>query len=123
LARRMVELSGRRVRDAEEPDGDIEIRITGLRPGEKLYEELLIGDDPAPTAHPRIMKAREGAVPWSELQPDLALVEDAIRDNDVVTLRRMLLKLVSGYQPTEGIVDWLSAAESGEAGSEPAKLH
>ncbi len=60
LARRMVELSGHAVRDEANPEGDIEIRITGLRPGEKLYEELLIGDDPSPTAHPRIMKAREG---------------------------------------------------------------
>lgn len=59
LARRMVALAGLRVRDAACPDGDIEIAVTGLRPAEKLYEELLIGDDPQPTTHPRIMKAQE----------------------------------------------------------------
>ncbi|MDR6853958.1 FlaA1/EpsC-like NDP-sugar epimerase [Variovorax guangxiensis] len=59
LARRMVELSGMTVRDADNPAGDIEIRVVGLRPGEKLYEELLIGDNPMPTLHPRILKARD----------------------------------------------------------------
>ena len=83
LARRMVELSGHTVRDEANPEGDIEIRITGLRPGEKLYEELLIGDDPSPTAHPRIMKAREGFRAWSELRPWLARLERATQANDV----------------------------------------
>ncbi|OGQ57681.1 MAG: capsular biosynthesis protein, partial [Deltaproteobacteria bacterium RIFCSPLOWO2_02_FULL_53_8] len=64
LARRMVALSGLTVRDAANPGGDIEIAITGLRPGEKLYEELLIGDNPSPTAHPRIMKAHEDCLSW-----------------------------------------------------------
>ena len=71
LARQMVQLSGHTVRDVTNPEGDIEITVTGLRPGEKLYEELLIGDDPSPTAHPRIMKARESFRVWDELRPSL----------------------------------------------------
>src|SRR3546814_12019283 len=71
LARRMVELSGLTVKDEQHPDGDIEIAVTGLRPGEKLYEELLIGDNPKPTVHPRIMKAHEDFIPWAEFEAKL----------------------------------------------------
>jgi FlaA1/EpsC-like NDP-sugar epimerase len=111
LARRMIELSGRSVRDADRPDGDIEILISGLRPGEKLYEELLIGDEPSPTAHPRIMKARERALAWNELRPALVLLEKSTRENDVVAVRRTLQHLVSGYRPADEIVDWISAVD------------
>jgi FlaA1/EpsC-like NDP-sugar epimerase len=68
LARSMIQLSGMAVRDAENPEGDIEIREVGLRRGEKLYEELLIGDNPEPTIHERIMKANEVMMPWDELE-------------------------------------------------------
>jgi len=112
LARRMVELSGRTVRDEQNPEGDIEIRVTGLRPGEKLYEELLIGDNPSLTAHPRIMKATENYMPWDELRPALTLLEQAARENDVSTVRRMLKELVNGYQPAEQIVDWITMVDS-----------
>src|SRR5690606_11913110 len=71
LARRMIELSGLSVRDEDNPDGDIEIQISGLRPGEKLYEELLIGNNPEPTLHPRIMKAHEDHLPWASLEDKL----------------------------------------------------
>ena len=108
LARRMVELSGHAVRDEANPEGDIEIRITGLRPGEKLYEELLIGDDPSPTAHPRIMKAREGYRAWSELRPWLSQLEWATQANDVGVVLKVLQQLVSGYQPADEIVDWIT---------------
>lgn len=111
LARRMVELSGRSVRDIDRPDGDVEIHISGLRPGEKLYEELLIGDDPSPTAHPRIMKALERALAWNELRPALALLETSARDNDVIAVRRMLQDLVTGYRPADEIVDWISVMD------------
>jgi len=111
LARRMVQLSGRSIRDDANPEGDIEIRITGLRPGEKLYEELLIGDDPVATAHPRIMKAREVCLPWSELRAHLGKLEQAIDANDVGTIRASLERLVSGYRPPAAIVDWISVAE------------
>lgn len=107
LARRIVELSGLTVRDDHHPDGDIEIHIAGLRPGEKLYEELLIGDNPMPTQHPRIMKAREEFVDWQVLEPKLSLLLEAIVKNEVDTIRSMLLEFISGYSPTGEIVDWV----------------
>ena len=107
LARRMVELSGYRVKDEAHPEGDIEIKITGLRPGEKLYEELLIGDNPMPTMHPRIMKAHEEFIPWSELQPQLHTLQIAAENNDVEMIRGLLQRLVKGYQPEEEIADWV----------------
>jgi FlaA1/EpsC-like NDP-sugar epimerase len=109
LARRMVELSGHAVRYEANPDRGIEIRITGLRPGEKLYEELLIGDNPSPTAHPRIMKAREGFRPWDELRPWVSRLERATQANDVQDVREVLEQLVSGYRPPGEIVDWITA--------------
>jgi FlaA1/EpsC-like NDP-sugar epimerase len=107
LARRMVELSGLSVKDAQHPDGDIEIAISGLRPGEKLYEELLIGDNPKPTMHPRIMKAHEEFMSWSDLEVKLQALEMALNVNDVGVIRRMMQELVSGYTPNEEIVDWV----------------
>ncbi|NTJ65041.1 polysaccharide biosynthesis protein [Agrobacterium rhizogenes] len=105
LARRMVELSGLTVRDEDEPDGDIELEITGLRPGEKLYEELLIGDNPQPTSHPRIMQAKEDFLPWLELSKRLAALEAALNENDIPLARALLQKLVSGYAPSSEVVD------------------
>lgn len=99
LARRMIKLSGFAVRDEDCPDGDIAIEVTGLRPGEKLYEELLIGDNPTPTIHPRILKAHEDFVPWEEFRADIKLLEQSIAANDTATLRALLLKRVSGFTP------------------------
>jgi FlaA1/EpsC-like NDP-sugar epimerase len=99
LAKRMVKLSGFTVRDGETPDGDIAIEVTGLRPGEKLYEELLIGDNPVPTVHPRILKAHEDFVPWQEFRIDLEVLQHAVVANDTATLRAILLKHVSGFRP------------------------
>ncbi|AYQ27210.1 MULTISPECIES: nucleoside-diphosphate sugar epimerase/dehydratase [unclassified Polaromonas] len=99
LARRMVKLSGFTVRDENRPDGDIAIEVTGLRPGEKLYEELLIGDNPVGTPHPRILKAREDFVPWEAFRDDLELLQGAVLANDTATLRTLLLKHVSGFTP------------------------
>ncbi|WP_449405611.1 polysaccharide biosynthesis protein [Massilia phosphatilytica] len=107
LAKRLVELSGLTVRDANNTHGDIEIVITGLRPGEKLYEELLIGDNPSPTDHPRIMKAHDDAMPLERLTERLAAVELALALNNVEMLRQLLSELVSGYQPAAEIVDWV----------------
>jgi len=98
LAQRMVALSGLRVRDADHPNGDIEIAVTGLRPGEKLYEELLIGDNPEPTAHPRIMKAREDFLAWPELERALGLLLRAAETGDVVAIKSVLQSCVHGYQ-------------------------
>lgn len=110
LAVRMVELCGLRVRDAEHPGGDIEIKVTGLRPGEKLYEELLIGDGAEPTHHERIMKAHEGFVPWAELQPGLEQLHEAIEAGDLAGVRSLLERLVAGYRPAQGVVDWVHLA-------------
>jgi FlaA1/EpsC-like NDP-sugar epimerase len=107
LARRMVELSGMTVREHDAADGDIAIKITGLRPGEKLYEELLIGDNPSPTAHPRIMKAHDDAMSWSKLRLRLVALDVALESNDVNEIRSILRELVSGYTPAGEIVDWI----------------
>jgi FlaA1/EpsC-like NDP-sugar epimerase len=114
LARRVVELSGRTSRDEANPDGEIEIRVTGLRPGEKLYEELLIGNDPSPTAHKRIMKARESLIPWTQLRPALARLEAAARSSDVAAILDILSELVSEYRPSGEIVDWISRATAAQ---------
>ena len=115
LARRMIELSGLRIKDEQNPEGDIEIEITGLRPGEKLYEELLIGDDPQPTTHPRIMKAHEDFLPWGMLEEKLRALEMALSVNDVSLVRRMMVELVSGYVPSDEIVDWIYLEQEAEA--------
>lgn len=99
LARRMVELSGLTVRDEAHPGGDIEIAITGLRPGEKLYEELLIGDNPSPTAHSRIMKAHEDCLSWPELEVHLEVLRRASESGDVDAIKAVLRTCVHGYLP------------------------
>jgi FlaA1/EpsC-like NDP-sugar epimerase len=115
LARRMVELSGLTVRDEADPSGDIELAVTGLRPGEKLFEELLIGDNPKPTQHPRIMKAHEQFLNWPELSQRLNALQLAIGVNDVPAIRGLLQQLVSGYQPSGEVVDWVYLAQDREA--------
>ena len=97
LARRMVALSGLRVRDADHPDGDIEITVTGLRPGEKLYEELLIGDNPEPTAHTRIMKAHEDYLAWDDLLPHLTTLRTGAEQADLAAIKTVLQTCVQGY--------------------------
>lgn len=115
LAHRMIELSGLTVKDEQNPDGDIEIAITGLRPGEKLYEELLIGDNPEPTSHPRIMKAHEEFIPWAELEIGLSAMEVALNVNDISVIRLMMQQLVPGYTPDKEIVDWVYLEQGVEA--------
>ena len=114
LAQRMIELSGLTERTDANPDGDIAIEITGLRPGEKLFEELLIGNDPQPTLHPRIMKASEEKMSWLDLQDSLNAMQVALDVNDVGVLRRMLEQLVSGYHPSGEILDWVHLAQEAE---------
>lgn len=112
LAQRMVELSGLKVKNEQDPAGDIEIQITGLRPGEKLYEELLIGDNPQPTQHARIMKAQEDMLPWSELQTVLKSLETAMNKNDTTAVLALLQACVQGYKPACEVVDWLHSSPS-----------
>jgi len=116
LARRMVELSGFRVKDENSPEGDIAIEVVGLRPGEKLYEELLIGNNPQATQHPRIMKANEKFLPWSELQPMITTLRIAAVNGDVMMIRSMLQLLVPEYQPDEKVVDWVYSEQIAQAG-------
>jgi FlaA1/EpsC-like NDP-sugar epimerase len=98
LARSMIQLSGMAVRDAENPEGDIEIREVGLRRGEKLYEELLIGDNPEPTIHERIMKANEVMMPWDELETLLEQMKATLIEGDTSGSIALLHKLVPGYR-------------------------
>jgi FlaA1/EpsC-like NDP-sugar epimerase len=112
LARRMVELSGLTVQDEQNPEGDIAIVTTGLRPGEKLYEELLLNDNPEFTSHPKITRAREHFIDWPELSAkleDLALIA---RTGDAKQLKLALGELVPGYRPLETVVDLVSVKQS-----------
>ena len=109
LAVRMVELAGLRVRDAHTPHGQIEIQVTGLRPGEKLFEELLIGDDPQSTELARVIKAREHFLPWSELEAELAELDGALQASDLQAVRALLQRL-TGYTPEGAVVDWVKRA-------------
>lgn len=115
LARRMIELSGLTVKDEENLEGDIEIVIAGLRPGEKLYEELLIGDNPKTTPHPCIMKAHEDFITWSGLEQKINALGMALNVNDVSIVRLLMQQLVAGYSPSSEIVDWVHMEQEAEA--------
>jgi len=99
LAKRMIRLSGFSHKDQDNPDGDIEIQFTGLRPGEKLYEELLIGDNTFPTSHSGIMRATEYALSWEELEPLLFELEAAVKAEDSDAIRFLLKKAVPEFSP------------------------
>ena len=99
LARRLVHLSGLSVRDETHPDGDIEIRYTGIRPGEKLYEELLIDDSAGSTSHPKIWRASEQVISWGELKALLPAVERALAEGNPGAVRDLLARSEIGYQP------------------------
>jgi FlaA1/EpsC-like NDP-sugar epimerase len=101
----MIRLSGLEVRDETHPDGDIEIQITGLRPGEKLYEELLIGDNVTETSHPAIMRAEEESLAWDKIETYLSRLELATQNHDQQTIRDVLLEAVKGFEPQCGIED------------------
>ncbi|WP_404363712.1 polysaccharide biosynthesis protein [Marinobacter sp.] len=105
LARKMIHLMGLSEKTDETPDGDIEITYTGLRPGEKLFEELLIGDDPLGTMHPRIMMAREASMPWSELETLLENLKTASQAFDCFRAIELLREAPTGYAPTGGVAD------------------
>lgn len=125
LAANMLALSGRTVRDAANPDGDIEIVEVGLRPGEKLYEELLIGNDPRPTGHPRIMKASEQHLEWATLLPSLDRLAGAVERQDVATATRLLATLVPDYAAAAATADWVRqrCAEAPRHARTPAVSH
>ncbi|BDN88960.1 polysaccharide biosynthesis protein [Aeromonas caviae] len=105
LAHRMIRLSGLKLKSDKFPAGDIEVKITGLRPGEKLFEELLIGEQVEGTAHPRIMKASELMIPWAQLRSFLAALDDACFRFDHEQIRHLLLSMPTGFNPTDEICD------------------
>jgi FlaA1/EpsC-like NDP-sugar epimerase len=107
LAKRMIHLSGLQIKDDTHPDGDIEIQFTGLRAGEKLYEELLIGDNVSKTSHPRIMRAEETMIPWSELELMLHALEQATKNDNFEQMRVVLQQAVAGFKPQCDIGDLL----------------
>ena len=107
LAEKMIHLSGFSIRSERNPLGDIAINFTGLRPGEKLYEELLIGDNVIATRHPMIMSAHEDYLPWEVLKQRLDALRAATAEDDFATVRQLLRDTVSGYVPGGEIVDWL----------------
>jgi len=107
LAEKMIHLSGLSVRSERNPHGDIAIEFTGLRPGEKLYEELLIGDNVSPTEHPMIMRASEEHLSWEAFKVVLADLLAAVERDDYDRVRQLLREIVSGYKPEGEIVDWI----------------
>jgi FlaA1/EpsC-like NDP-sugar epimerase len=113
LARNMIELSGLAVRNADNPAGDIEIVEIGLRPGEKLYEELLIGNNPAPTGHPRILKADELFMPIDELSEKLERLAQALAAGSRIELMAMLHELVPEFVSGGDLVDWVHLEGAG----------
>ena len=110
LAKNMIRLSGRTLKDEQNPDGDIELVVTGLRPGEKLYEELLISGSEEKTIHPKIMKAEESSVPQDLLLEKLSELEVAISDFDSDRAKDILIGLVNGYNAAPKNVDWFTNA-------------
>jgi FlaA1/EpsC-like NDP-sugar epimerase len=125
LAERMIRLSGLYLRDAKNPEGDIEIVFTGLRPGEKLYEELLINGTAVATEHPRIWRASDGGATWGQVRAAVEAITKAVVNNDCDAMRRILLEVVPEYRPPSTFVDHVhQAARNGDAADlpEPLKL-
>lgn len=120
LARRMISLMGLTVKDASNPDGEIEIIYTGLRPAEKLFEELLIGNNVMGTAHPMIMRALEHHIPWPQLKSVLEEIVLALETFDCVGARELLMNTVSEYAPTGEIHDLVWMRSQALGGAAPA---
>jgi len=105
LISKMIKLSGLTIKNAKNLEGDIEVKITGLRPGEKLYEELLIGDNPQKTYHEKIQKAQDPFIPFNQLKIDLDDLSTLLEENRIVDVKDMLTKLVPSYKSNSKIVD------------------
>lgn len=116
LAKRMIHLSGFEIKDEKNSNGDIEIQYTGLRPGEKLYEELLIGDNVSGTEHSRIMRAEEQHLSWPETALLLAKIDDSCHNYKCDQVKELLIKAPTGYTSTETLSDavWIKKQEPGK---------
>ena len=105
LAKRMIRLSGLEIKDESHPQGDIEIVYTGLRPGEKLFEELLIGENVKPTKHELIMSADEDSLSWQQIKDFVAQFSEVVENYDVEKSRILLIDAVSGFHPQCDVAD------------------
>jgi FlaA1/EpsC-like NDP-sugar epimerase len=114
LIYRMIQLSGLSVKDEENPDGDIEIKVVGLRDGEKLYEELLLGDNPQPTVHEKIKKARDPFIPLNQLEKDLNALRSLLVTHKVVEVKAILEKIIDTYQSDYKIIDYFYIKQAGK---------
>ena len=119
MAKRLIHLSGLEVKDDENPEGDIEIVYSGLRPGEKLYEELLIGENDMPTRHPLIMAANEEGLSWEVLNDYLVQFEQAVETHDVERSRALLVESVKGFAPQCDVADLVQQKNRKSAGGSP----
>ena len=122
MAEKMIRLSGLSVQTVENPDGDIAIEYVGLRPGEKLYEELLIGGDVHPTQHAMIMRANENRLDWEALKLVLDELAGAIADDNYPRIRSLFLDVVDGYRPDSEMVDWIHLHHTTEAMGTPEHI-
>jgi FlaA1/EpsC-like NDP-sugar epimerase len=113
LIYRMIQLSGLSVKDEVNPEGDIEIKVIGLRAGEKLYEELLLGDNPQPTTHEKIKKAQDPFIPLHQLEKDLNALRSLLVAHKVAEVKAMLEKIIDTYQSEYKIVDYLYTEQAG----------
>ena len=113
LIHRIIHLSGLSVKDKEHPEGDIEIKVIGLRAGEKLYEELLLGDKPQPTMHEKIQKAQDPFIPFNELEKDLDVLKSLSINHKAAEVKAMLEKMLGSYQSEYQIVDYIYTEQAG----------
>ena len=113
LIYRIVKLSGFEIKDEKNPDGDIEIKVIGLRPGEKLYEELLLGDNPQPTIHRKIKKAEDPFITLSELEKTLSILKTHIFNNEADKIKSVLENIITSYKSEYKIADYLHIEKAG----------
>ena len=122
LAKKMIHLMGYDVKDANSYRGDIAIEYSGLRPGEKLYEELMIGESVTGTEHPKILRAQEETLSWGTLQKLLRRLREACESMDVHSVRSVLMEAVDGFEPKEDVEDPLWGLRYGKAPTFPESL-
>ena len=122
LARKMVHLMGYEVKDENSYRGDIAIEYTGLRPGEKLYEELLIGESVTGTEHPKILRAEEETLSWGDLESLLNKMDLACKQIDLKEIRKLLKEAVAGFEPNGEVNDQLLAEDATKLGAERESL-
>ena len=111
LIYKMVKLSGFRIKDNKNPDGDIEIKIIGLRTGEKLYEELLIGNNPQKTNHPKIQKISDPFIPFELLEPELKNLKNLLDNYRTKDVKALLERLIKSYETNSNIIDHIHNAQ------------